>query len=527
MNEENLNSIPNNDAQNTTDSSNTIIQPPVTMTVINHDNETITGIVQNFQSFGLASLLYAIFFCFCLYQNFAAVTSPLICVATVAYFLFCFKKLAIKTKKSMYFYCISICLLGLSNMLTHSWILIFLNYVGIILLLFCFLLQHFYETEKWDFGKYSGALLQTIFCSISRINYPFKSFGLFYKSHQKNKNSKSHFVWVGIIISIPLLIIVCSLLLSADVVFRNLTDSLFSNLFGGVDFFNLFGMAVFVFIGLVGSYCVLIELSGKHINETMENRKTMEPIIAITFTSILTVIYLCFSVIQIVYLFIGNMELPYGYTYARYAREGFFQLLFVCLLNLVLALFCMKHYEDNRILKIILTVICGCTYIMIASSTMRMLLYIQTYYLTFLRVFVLVALFVLFLCLTGVVISIYREKFPLFQFMLSVVTICYLLLSLSRPDYFIASYNIGENAASADDYYLFELSLDAVPAMEKSGYLEANKEVITAPGMDSSSYYYNLQTCADYIRHENRQMNLRKFNLSVYQAGKIMEKYEK
>ena len=37
-------------------------------------------------------------------------------------------------------------------------------------------------------------------------------------------------------------------------------------------------------------------------------------------------------------LFLGKMQLPEGYTYAQYAREGFFQLLAVSILNLILVL---------------------------------------------------------------------------------------------------------------------------------------------------------------------------------------------
>lgn len=96
-------------------------------------------------------------------------------------------------------------------------------------------------------------------------------------------------------------------------------------------------------------------------------------------------------------------------------------------INLVLVLFCQKHYRENKVLKTILTIICGCTYIMIASSTMRMLLYIASYQLTFLRIFVLVSLLTLAICLTGVVISIYKSSFPLFFFMTVTVTVCYLL----------------------------------------------------------------------------------------------------
>lgn len=51
------------------------------------------------------------------------------------------------------------------------------------------------------------------------------------------------------------------------------------------------------------------------------------------------------------------------------------------------------------------------------------------------------SLAVIFLLLTGIVVSIYKEKFPLFRFSMVVVTVCYLLLSFGHPDYWIARCN--------------------------------------------------------------------------------------
>ena len=204
------------------------------------------------------------------------------------------------------------------------------------------MLRHFYDTKEWDFSKFCSALSRTIICSVGRFNYPFKSLQQYLKEHRKRKNTKIYYVFLGILIAIPLLLVVCSLLLSADVVFRSFSDRLFSGLFENIDFGTIFAVVFTICFGMFSSYCILIELAFQDINPVMENKKTMEPIIAITFSSILTVIYLCFSIIQIAYLFIGNMKLPDGYTYAAYARQGFFQLLFVCLINLVLVLFCQK-----------------------------------------------------------------------------------------------------------------------------------------------------------------------------------------
>ena len=56
---------------------------------------------------------------------------------------------------------------------------------------------------------------------------------------------------------------------------------------------------------------------------------------------------------------------------------------------------------------------------------------------------------VLFVMFIGVLINIYRESFPLFRYGVVIVTVLYLALSFSHPDYIIARVNIA-NAPGAD-----------------------------------------------------------------------------
>lgn len=500
------------------------------------ENSKVKEILNHFEFFGIASIIYGIFYCFCLYKNTSGITMPIFMIGTFIYFISCMKKLEITLKKDAWFYIIAAALLSISNFLTSSGVLIFFNYVGIILLLFGFLLHHYYEDREWHFGKQIISMMAAFCGTISCLPYLLKGFS-YYKKKKENvreKDSKGKYIWLGIIIAIPLLMIVCALLMSADAVFRAILKNLLQDI---VIPTNLFGIVFTALVGIFGSYGLLIWLSKKQLTEACEDKKTLEPLIAITFTSLLTVIYLIFSVIQILYLFVGNMELPSGYTYASYAREGFFQLLFVCLINLGVVLICVERFRENTVLKIILTVFSACTYIMIASSAMRMILYILTYYLTFLRVFVLWTLAVLALLLTGILISIYKGSFPLFRYCMVVVTVCYLIFSLAKPDYFIAKYNIynavtgfqedSENIVSRsyedgylDTGYLFyNLSLDAAPALYEAGLLDHEGEP------DEDNYY--LKRYEEKIKSESENMGLRTFNVSKYRAKNIWEKSKK
>ena len=75
----------------------------------------------------------------------------------------------------------------------------------------------------------------------------------------------------------------------------------------------------------------------------------------------------------------------------------------VCILNLMIVLVGINLFKESKILKTILCVISLCTFVMIASSAYRMILYIRFYYLTFLRIFVLWALVVIALLMIGII----------------------------------------------------------------------------------------------------------------------------
>ena len=58
----------------------------------------------NFQKIIGATLIYAIFFTFCIYKNFAGITAPFLAAATVGYAIFCLKEYKINIKKDSIFY---------------------------------------------------------------------------------------------------------------------------------------------------------------------------------------------------------------------------------------------------------------------------------------------------------------------------------------------------------------------------------------------------------------------------------------
>lgn len=501
---------------------------------------------KHFGILGPACILYSCFYALCMYRNGSGITYPFFLAGSFWFYYFCFKKLEISLKKDNIFYMISILLLGLSTFCTADGRIVAMNKAGVWVLIISFLLHQVYKDENWTFGRYVGYVIAAVFGSLGQIARPFQDLAAHRRSRGKKSSGIAIYIVIGITLGIPLFCVIWLLLMSADTIFYDITYGIAEKLFIGTGLEDCFGVLFTVIFMFFMAYCNMAYLCKKTFNEEYRERKQTEAVLAITVLAPIMVLYLVFCGIQIVFLFLGKMILE-GYTYAEYARQGFFQLLIVCIINLVLVLVGHAYFKENKVLKGMLTVVSACTYIMIASSAYRMILYIQHFYLTFLRIFVLWSLLVLFILLTGVIVSIYKKSFPLFKYSMIVVTVCYLALSFSHPDYWIAKCNLANlgnmansyggffRAESYNDYrYLAGLSADAAPALaeflKEEGFSLAEVEAKVEHGMGSNghiSYYETFggsrssEACwGSYylaaLSQDYKNMGIRDFNLSKF-----------
>lgn len=470
-----------------------------------------------FKFMGLGSLIYAFFYTLFLYHNGSGITYPFFVGGTCLFFFLYLQKSGITAKKSSVFIMAALILLGISTCLTDSWVLIFLNKLGIFCLFFYLALHSFYEDKSWNLMKYAGAIIKIACSSLLFLFSPFSDLAAYTRlrrQEQEKEEGKGKYVLLGVLIALPLLLVILFLLSSADAVFSDILNRTFTFDFSFFD--HIWGYLFLFLFAFFASYGLMSRLSERNLKEETEDQRTAEPIMGITITAIISLVYMLFCGIQIIYLFAGLGTLPEHYTYASYAREGFFQLVFVCLINLALVLICTGRFRENKILKGILTFISGCTYIMIASSVYRMLLYINVYHLTFLRVFVLWALLIISLLMAGAVIVIYRNDFPFVKYCVCTVTVLYLIFSFARPDSFIASYNLKNSYAAMEQYdyvYLRNLSLDAAPViLENSATL----------GYEDAYWFDNYT--AEII--SGKPSSLRTWNFSRWRAANICHNLE-
>lgn len=184
-------------------------------------------------------------------------------------------------------------------------------------------------------------------------------------------------VLLGIVISIPCLVILIMVLASADQIFSTGVANTFAYLQSILNFSLLikliFSIVVgFYLFGLVYSiYAPETEIS---VNLNVRSGDLI--IINIVLASILFV-YTLFALIQFRYLFASGAELPYGLTYTYYARRGFFELLFLSGVNIFIILLIVKLTQKHtgtwvNFTKVFCCYLCVLTFVLLISSLSRM-----------------------------------------------------------------------------------------------------------------------------------------------------------
>lgn len=307
----------------------------------------MTDMKQKYSTFIITSMLYAIFSVFFLYKNTAGITYPLFILITIMYYVICFCKLDVVIKKSSIFYLISMELFGVSICCTSDMRIIITNKVAIFVLFICFMMHQVYNDKNLDVPKYVSNFLITIINIVVNITKPVtdgidcivakrKEKEPKEENKTKKKSGKGLYIFLGLAIAIPLAIITLGLLSSADKVFAETLRDIFDLGFIIDNYFDINNVIILIVVFVFISYMSVASVTKKTVDEIEFKKPRLEPLVAITITIVLSVIYFLFCMVQIRYLFAGENVLPSGDTYAEYARTGFFQLIFVSILNVVL-----------------------------------------------------------------------------------------------------------------------------------------------------------------------------------------------
>ncbi len=309
-------------------------------------------------------------------------------------------------------------------------------------------------------------------------------------------------VLLGLLVSLPLLIIVIALLTSADSGFNQLLMAWQNSLYRGL----LIGDGPFRLIYIVVLGLLMFGYIWGFVNPRPDHpapnipdypasvpaevadfkfEPKLDPIIAATVLLVVNIVYVLFVALQFTYLFSAwQGVLPAGSSYAEYARNGFFELIVVTMINFVLLAIVLTFTGDSgkglrQFNQILLYVVVGCSAVMLISAFTRLMLYEEAYGYTYIRFVSHAFMIYLAVLLVCAGLRIRFASLPLTKCMIVVSLAAYLAVNYVSMDRIILQQNIERYRVSGniDVEYLAGLSLDAVPSLLKFSREQGNENL--------------------------------------------------
>jgi len=436
-----------------------------------------------------------------------------------------------KLNNLAWLFTVPILLLTVTFFIYSNQVLKILNYliVPILIIMFSSLVTKVNRSD-WSDIRFIGDIAKRIFVPFGFIHKPFLT--LFKIADHRDKDSKSRVlpkVFIGILISVPILAIIIWLLSSADIVFKNL--------FLNIPISKIIKHFLVIIIVLVYTICflwALLKAFDERERPTYSKIKWklfFDPVILLTILILINAIYVTFSIIQFAYLFGGSsFVLPSSYTYAEYARRGFFELIVVSIINFGILIFGITFVkkDSKRIfvaIRTFLTFLGIFTFILLISAFYRMLVYEQAYGFTYLRIFVQTFMIMLFFLFVINIIYIWYPKLPIIKSYFIISLAIYIIMNFANIDIMVAKNNINRyfKTGQIDVVYLKGLSYDAIPEMQRL--------LILGRGSSDSEEKQIAEEILEYFKERKldlkNQKSWQSYNISKYKAEKIIDKYMK
>lgn len=281
-------------------------------------------------------------------------------------------------------------------------------------------------------------------------------------------------VLIGLAVAVPLVCILIPLLISAD--------AAFSGLLALLPQFRLFELVMTVLIG-AGLACVLytrgtaLKHKPKPATKASADRKRVSHLTVNTALGAVCLVYGVYLLSQLAYL-VGGFSgiLPEGFTASQYARRGFFEMAWLCAIDLatiVLAVGLVSKQEGKAPLatRLLCLFIGLVTVFLVISASAKMGMYISAYGLTRLRVLTEVIMVFLGIVTALICVWLFVPKMPYMKIILLVALSMGAITLWVDVDTVVAAYNVGAYQSGVlekvDVYYLGTLGDGAVPYIEE------------------------------------------------------------
>ena len=425
----------------------------------------------------------------------------------------------IKNKKYMLF-AVPIILLSSTYFIYNN---TFFKSINGIIILFLTLIMCIYLTkEKLKLPQFMYNILAQVMGALECIDDVIKSIKI-PKVENQNKNAENlKKVGKSILITIPVVLIVLILLISADEIFANMFDGvikLVQSLWSGegIYLFILRIIVIIILFFIIAGFLTNLVKQNTMFNEEDEKNEEVSSIkientTINTMLTILNIIYLIFCTIQFTNLF-THVASSSNFDYASYARQGFFQLMFVSFINFTI-IFISNIGKRGKYTKSMGLLMMLFTIIIIISAFYRMNLYEQAFGYTYLRLFVYFILATELILSIPIILYIIGKNIDLLKTGIIIGTTMYLILNFINIDNLIARKNIDryledpKNIELDLSYLIQKTNTDAIPQIARLEY---------AQDQDIS------QRVKTYLKEQKENLESKKttwqeFNLSILNA---------
>ena len=473
-------------------------------------------------SFVLWILLLGLWNVVLFYGNYLGVSVILYIIPLLIFmYLFLNKNNKIENKKGLLFM-IPIILLSINYLLFNSELFDNLNVLAIsclFILMYIYTINPIYKVKE-------------IFKNIISLMFkPFGYIGRFYRvctsklSGKLKISNNTKKVIKMLLIVVPVTLVIICLLSSADMIFGNFFNKVFDHIFDfikNIFFDELFGKILsFIMISFaIGCTCmfILFEYKKEDAKETKEV-KTRDLFTMKVLVSVLNLIYIVFDFIQIKSLLLHRVT-P-GINYAEYARQGFFELMVVSIINLAIILISKKFESKNnenefKYIKVMNIIMVLLTLIIIVSSFLRMHMYEVAYGYTVLRLLVFVTLITEAILMIPTIMYIFNSEVNIVKSYMIILICAYVVTNFMNIDYMIARKNVNRYYSNnkLDVEYLENYYYGNIPVL-----VELYNKTDDLKIKDELSKYF------ESMKDDNTD-SIFEFNLAKYKAHKLLDKVE-
>lgn len=365
-----------------------------------------------------------------------------------------------------------------------------------------------------------------------------KSVKAVFFTERQNKKGVGKVV-LGAVCAIPTIIILVLLLRSSDAAFDGLMTKI-GDYVGGSN------SIIFKIIVSILLFPILLSLGLGLAKNKREQAKwrikgEIDSVFAVSFLSAISLVYVTYIFSQFAYFFSAFKGLlPNGITHASYARRGFFEMTVIAAFNFViicLASVLIKRREDgkrNTLLNAVIVFIGVFTLLLIATAISKMVLYINAFGMTRLRI--LTSAFMVFLAVLfiTVILRVFIHKIAVIKTGIAAAMVILLCLGFCDVDKTIAKYNLFAYeqgyTKSLDVEAIGDLGYGAVPTLyeifSNEEYPTEFKKIAKQKLYEKVYELYEVKTVGAKTEYK-RKTELGSFNLTTYKAEKVLNEFLK